>query len=55
MEDVRVPLSHQLNVTGLKGPFSCLNQARHTTSPQPTDDIASNPCYSALSIGCGIN
>lgn len=28
MEDVRVPASHQLDVTGLKGPFSCLNNAR---------------------------
>ena len=29
MEDVRVPASHQLDVTGLKGPFSCLNNARY--------------------------
>jgi len=28
LEDVRVPASHQLDVTGLKGPFSCLNNAR---------------------------
>ncbi|OXA65174.1 Glutaryl-CoA dehydrogenase, mitochondrial [Folsomia candida] len=28
MEDVRVPKSHVLNVKGLKGPFSCLTQAR---------------------------
>ena len=27
-EDVRVPVSNQLNVQGLKGPFSCLNNAR---------------------------
>lgn len=27
-EDCRVPASHRLEVTGLKGPFSCLNQAR---------------------------
>eukprot|EP00578_Thalassiosira_sp_NH16_P013969 CAMPEP_0181126060 /NCGR_PEP_ID=MMETSP1071-20121207/27405_1 /TAXON_ID=35127 /ORGANISM="Thalassiosira sp., Strain NH16" /LENGTH=451 /DNA_ID=CAMNT_0023211591 /DNA_START=40 /DNA_END=1395 /DNA_ORIENTATION=- len=29
MEDVRVPASHELDVTGLKGPFSCLNNARY--------------------------
>lgn len=29
MEDVRVPSSHELDVTGLKGPFSCLNNARY--------------------------
>lgn len=29
LEDVRVPASHQLEVTGLKGPFSCLNNARY--------------------------
>jgi glutaryl-CoA dehydrogenase len=28
LEDVRVPASNELNVTGLKGPFSCLNNAR---------------------------
>lgn len=28
MEDVEVPKENVLNVTGLKGPFSCLNQAR---------------------------
>jgi glutaryl-CoA dehydrogenase len=28
MEDVRVPLGNKLNVSGLKGPFSCLNSAR---------------------------
>jgi len=28
MDNVRVPKSHELNVTGLKGPFSCLNNAR---------------------------
>ena len=27
-EDVRVPATHKLNVSGLKGPFSCLNNAR---------------------------
>ena len=29
MDEVRVPKENMLNVTGLKGPFSCLNQARH--------------------------
>jgi glutaryl-CoA dehydrogenase len=28
LEDVKVPLANKLNVTGLKGPFSCLNSAR---------------------------
>ncbi|PWU19723.1 MAG: acyl-CoA dehydrogenase [Bdellovibrio sp.] len=28
-EDCRVPVSQQLQVEGLKGPFSCLNQARY--------------------------
>lgn len=28
-EDVKVPKKNQLNVLGLKGPFSCLNQARY--------------------------
>lgn len=28
LDDVRVPASHKLNVTGLKGPFTCLNSAR---------------------------
>ena len=28
MDDVKVPKDNILNVTGLKGPFSCLNQAR---------------------------
>lgn len=28
MEDVRVPAKNQLDVKGLKGPFSCLNNAR---------------------------
>lgn len=28
MDDVRVPKENILNVKGLKGPFSCLNQAR---------------------------
>jgi len=28
MEDVRVPKVNKLNVTGMKGPFSCLNSAR---------------------------
>ncbi len=31
-EDVKVPKSQQLNVLGLKGPFSCLNQARYGIS-----------------------
>ena len=29
MEDVRVPASHELDVSGLKGPFGCLNNARY--------------------------
>lgn len=29
MEDVRIPKENELNVTGLKGPFSCLNNARY--------------------------
>jgi len=29
MEDVRVPKENELDVTGLKGPFSCLNNARY--------------------------
>lgn len=29
MDDVRVPKENMLDVRGLKGPFSCLNQARH--------------------------
>jgi glutaryl-CoA dehydrogenase len=29
MDNVRVPALHQLNVSGLKGPFSCLNHARY--------------------------
>ncbi|MCO5114459.1 MAG: acyl-CoA dehydrogenase family protein [Bdellovibrionaceae bacterium] len=28
-EDCRVPASHKLEVTGLRGPFSCLNEARY--------------------------
>jgi glutaryl-CoA dehydrogenase len=28
MDDVRVPKNYELDVKGLKGPFSCLNQAR---------------------------
>lgn len=28
MDDVRVPLENKLNVTGMGGPFSCLNSAR---------------------------
>ena len=28
LEDVEVPKENVLNVKGLKGPFSCLNQAR---------------------------
>ena len=28
LEDVKVPKENILNVKGLKGPFSCLNQAR---------------------------
>lgn len=31
-EDCRVPASQKLNVRGLKGPFSCLNQARYGIS-----------------------
>ncbi|MFN7824242.1 MAG: acyl-CoA dehydrogenase family protein [Pseudobdellovibrionaceae bacterium] len=27
-DNVKVPVTHKLNVKGLKGPFSCLNQAR---------------------------
>eukprot|EP01112_Ceratiomyxa_fruticulosa_P024214 TRINITY_DN972_c0_g1_i4.p1 TRINITY_DN972_c0_g1~~TRINITY_DN972_c0_g1_i4.p1 ORF type:complete len:419 (-),score=75.06 TRINITY_DN972_c0_g1_i4:84-1340(-) len=29
MEDVKVPAENMLNVTGMKGPFSCLNKARY--------------------------
>jgi glutaryl-CoA dehydrogenase len=29
MDDVRVPAGNELNVKGLKGPFSCLNHARY--------------------------
>lgn len=29
MDEVMVPKENMLNVKGLKGPFSCLNQARH--------------------------
>lgn len=29
MDEVKVPKENLLNVEGLKGPFSCLNQARH--------------------------
>jgi glutaryl-CoA dehydrogenase len=29
LDDCRVPKENMLNVKGLKGPFSCLNQARH--------------------------
>lgn len=32
MEDVRVPKSNILQVKSLKGPFSCLNQARYAIS-----------------------
>jgi glutaryl-CoA dehydrogenase len=28
MEDVRVPKENVLDVTGMKGPFTCLNSAR---------------------------
>ena len=28
MDNVKIPKSYELNVTGLKGPFSCLNNAR---------------------------
>lgn len=28
MDDVKVPKENMLNVKGMKGPFSCLNQAR---------------------------
>ena len=29
LDNVRVPAAHELHVTGLKGPFSCLNHARY--------------------------
>ena len=29
MDNVEIPASNRLNVTGLKGPFSCLNKARY--------------------------
>ncbi|MDG1286716.1 MAG: acyl-CoA dehydrogenase [Rickettsiales bacterium] len=29
MDNVEVPIGNRLNVTGLKGPFSCLNKARY--------------------------
>ncbi|MEQ1438612.1 acyl-CoA dehydrogenase family protein [Fontimonas sp. SYSU GA230001] len=29
MQDLRVPDSHRLEVSGFRGPFSCLNKARH--------------------------
>lgn len=29
LDEVRVPAEHQLQVSGLKGPFSCLNHARY--------------------------
>ena len=32
MEDVKVPQSHVLDVTGMGGPFSCLNNARYGIS-----------------------
>jgi len=32
MEECVVPVTHQLNVRGLKGPFSCLNHARYGIS-----------------------
>jgi glutaryl-CoA dehydrogenase len=32
MEDVKVPVEQVLNVTGFKGPFSCLNHARYGIS-----------------------
>jgi len=32
LEDVRVPAENQLDVSGLKGPFSCLNHARYGIS-----------------------
>jgi glutaryl-CoA dehydrogenase len=28
LDNVRVPLQHKLNIEGLKGPFTCLNDAR---------------------------
>lgn len=31
-EDCKVPVTQQLNVTGLKGPFACLNHARYGIS-----------------------
>lgn len=32
LDDVRIPVENQLNVFGLKGPFSCLNYARYGIS-----------------------
>jgi glutaryl-CoA dehydrogenase len=32
LEDVRVPFENELDVSGLKGPFSCLNHARYGIS-----------------------
>lgn len=32
LEDVRVPASNKLNVTGLRGAFECLNHARYGIS-----------------------
>lgn len=32
LDNVRAPKDHQLNVEGLKGPFSCLNNARYGIS-----------------------
>jgi len=32
MDEVRVPKGNKLNVKGMKGPFSCLNNARYGIS-----------------------
>ena len=32
MDNLKIPKSNQLNVTGLRGPFSCLNKARYGIS-----------------------
>ena len=32
LDDVKVPADHMLDVKGLGGPFSCLNNARHGIS-----------------------
>lgn len=32
IDNLKIPKTHQLNVTGLRGPFSCLNKARYGIS-----------------------